>query len=102
MGVLLLGTLPLAMTPNPRAAGLTTSCHIHPPDELVARGERPSTIGPYASSGDCEAERLALFGTLGRCHCSQSFAPGSRVGKMSGVDRPEPPGFTGAPSPPLP
>lgn len=74
VGLALLGALPLLVPGTPRAAGLTTSCHIHPPPQLVERGEQPGTIGPYPSNEACEAARLALFGTLGRCHCVQSFA----------------------------
>lgn len=98
----LLGALACAGVGQSQAAGLTRSCHIHPPAELVERGEQPVTIGPYASSAACEWERLALFGDLGRCHCVQTFAPRSGVGRKPGIDRPDLPGATRDPGPPLP
>ena len=101
LGVLL-GALASAGVGPSQAAGLTTSCHIHPPTELVERGEQPVTIGPYASNSACESERLALFGDFGRCHCVQTFAPRSGVGRTPGMDRPDLPGATRDPGPPLP
>jgi len=97
IGLALLGALSLAGAGPLEAAGLTSSCHIHPPAELVERGEQPSTIGPYPSSSACEAERLARFGNLGRCHCTQSFAPWPGADKAQGSPR-----DPGRPLPPLP
>lgn len=86
----LLGALPFACSGAPQAAGLTTLCHIHPPAELVERGAQPATIGPYASAATCEAERLALFGGLGRCHCVQSFGGRPGLARKPGADGPAP------------
>lgn len=98
----LLGALAAALVGPSQAAGLSTSCHIHPPTELAERGERPAIIGPFSSSSACEAGRLARFGDLGRCHCVQGFAPRPRFGVAPGTDGPNLPGSTGDPPPPLP
>lgn len=49
------------------------SCHIHPP-ETTGGEPTPATIGPFSDPADCEAARGALFGALGRCHCTGPFA----------------------------
>jgi hypothetical protein len=102
LGWALLGTLPFAFAGPSAAAGLATSCHIHPPAELVERGEQPSTIGPYPSGPACESERLALFGDRGRCHCTQGFAPGPSAGPSRGPDRSGRPGSAGGIEPSWP
>lgn len=101
-GLVLLGGLAAAFVGPSQAVGLTTSCHIHPPAELVERGEQPTIIGPFGSSSACESERLARFGDLGRCHCVQGFAPRPRFGVAPVTDGPNVPGSTGDQAPPLP
>jgi hypothetical protein len=59
-----------------RSAGPRASCHIHPPEERIERGDSAGTIGPYATLDACEAARVARFGARGRCHCTTSFAGG--------------------------
>jgi hypothetical protein len=101
-GLALLGALSLAVPGAPRAAGLMTSCHIHPPPDLVERGEQPGTIGPYPSGEACEAARLTLFGALGRCHCVQSFAAGPWSGGARGSGSRDLPDTARDLAPPLP
>jgi hypothetical protein len=59
-----------------RAAGPRASCHIHPPAERIEGADAMGTIGTYVTLVDCEAARVARFGTGGRCHCTTSFAGG--------------------------
>ena len=69
-----------------------TSCHVHPPAE--ARSGDPAgtkTIGPYATRDACEQARRALYGELGRCHCTADFTPGWVGGETGGA--PLPPGL---------
>ena len=78
------------------AGGLRVSCHIHPPAELVERGEAPATIGPFGDNARCETERSERYGSDGRCHCTASFAGPGVLGPRSepsprGVDLGEPP-----------
>lgn len=102
VGLALLCVLPLLVAGAPRAADLTASCHIHPPPELVERGGQPGTIGPYPSDDACEAARLTLFGTLGRCHCVQSFAGKPWSGGTRGSGARDLPGTARDLAPPLP
>jgi hypothetical protein len=102
VGLALLGALSFVVAGIPWAAGLMTSCHIHPPPDLVERGEQPGTIRPYASNEACEAARLTLFGTLGRCHCVQPFAGRPWSGGTPGTGSRDPPGAARDLAPPLP
>ncbi|MGE5153922.1 MAG: hypothetical protein ACM3ST_07895, partial [Bdellovibrio bacteriovorus] len=73
--------------------------------ELVERGQRPSTIGPYPSGPTCESARLAQFGDLGRCHCTQGFASrpaAGASGRTDGSSYPGSDGDQGQSGPPLP
>ncbi len=53
------------------AAGLTITCHIHPPAQ---DNTAPVTlIGPFATEDQCEQMRVNMFGSGGRCHCLRGF-----------------------------
>ncbi len=63
----------LLLLPFDLAIALETSCHIHPPAEVVKEGGRVTIIGPFADQSSCEKRRQLLFGNRGRCHCSAGF-----------------------------
>jgi hypothetical protein len=69
-----------------------TRCHVHPPADADAPSAPvPATIGPYEDRDACEQARHALFGQLGRCHCTADFTPGWVGGEPGGG--PMPPGL---------
>ena len=74
-----------------------TSCHVHPPADAKADApSTPTTIGPYDTRDTCEQARRALFGQLGRCHCTAGFTPGWVGSESSGA--PMPPGLPPGPA----
>jgi hypothetical protein len=71
------------------SAAPNANCHIHPPATTGAEAPNadtaPAIVGPFQGHSACEQARSALFGALGRCHCSATFTPGW-VGQQPGRD----------------